>query len=168
MKKIVAVFATLLVSLMLFSCATPETARVSGILEGEVTQARVDEALSHIYELFRPRLDLTGAQEHVVVAGDTLSGIARNFFGHLTNVGDAGFQNGFYFPVIMMASQTHIVDPDLIEPGLSLTIIDLRRNLDNPIARAAIRESLLEVAYVYGRRGRSSEEDGLRRLANSL
>ena len=158
----------LLVSFLLFSCASAPTASVSPMLRGEVTQERVNEALTYIYNTFRPRLDLSNAQEHVVAPGDTLSDIARRFFGDLTDVGDAGFQNGFYFPVIMMASETHIVDPDLIEAGLRLTIIDLRRNLDNPTARQAIRDSLFEVAYVYGRSDRPAEEQGLRRLANSL
>jgi len=169
MKRIALGSIAFLLGFMFFSCATaPERPAVSVMLEGEVTQERVDEALTHIYDVFRPRLDLTGAREHTVVAGDTLSGIARQFFGALTNVGDAGPQNGFYFPVIMMASDTHIVDPDMIEPGMRLTIPDLRRNLDNPVARQAIRDSLLEIAYVYGRRNRPVEEEGLRRLANSL
>ena len=115
-----------------------------------------------------PALDLTGAQQHTVEEGDTLSAIARRFFGDLTNVGYAGTRNGFFFPVIIAASDVSITNPDFIEPGIVLMIPDLRRNLDNPAARQAIRYSLLEAAALYGIRDRPLEGEGLRRLADSL
>ena len=165
MKKIVVVFVVILTALMLFSCGS---APASPRLEGEVTQERVNEVLGQIYDIYRGRLDLTGAQEHIVVSGDTLSAITRRFYGNLTNVGDAGTNNGFHFPVIMMATGSHIVDPELIEPGMRLVIPDLRRNLDNPNSRQAIKDTLINVAHVYERKGRPAEEAGLIRLANSL
>ena len=165
MKKITVVIVLLLASLVLFSC---KTAPAGPRLEGEVTQERVNEVLGQIYDRYRGNLDLTGAQQHVVVPGDTLSDITRRFYGTLTNVGEAGTNNGFFFPVIMMASDSHIVDPDLIEAGMTLTIPDLRRNLDNPGARRAIKDALIDVAYVYERKGRQATEAGLIRLSNSL
>jgi LysM repeat protein len=113
-------------------------------------------------------LNLAGAQQHTVVAGETLSTIARNFFGGLTNVGDAGPRNGFFFPVIMTASDIVIPNPDLIQPGMVLTVPNLRLNLDNPASRQAVINSLLEVADFYPVRNRPLKEEGLRRLANSL
>jgi hypothetical protein len=167
MKRVFAVFLVLLSALVLFSCKSTQTTSGASI-EGTVTQEKVNEAFEQIYEAFRAELDLTGARNYTVVRGDTLSGIARNFYGSLTGVGDAGPQNGFYFPVIMMASGGNIVDPDLIEPGMQLRIPDLKRNLDNPGARRAIKDALNDVAYVYSRKNSRSVEQGLRKLANSL
>ena len=167
MKKI-AVCLFIVLAFISLSCRTAP--RTSGaVIEGDVTQEKIDDALEQIYETYRGRLDLTGAQSYVVVRGDSLSQIARRFFGSLTNVGEAGVNNGFYFPVIMLASpDSHIVDPDLIEPGLALNIPDLQRNLANSSARRAIKDFLFEIAYIYNRKDRPAEEEGLRRLADSL
>ena len=138
-------------------------------IEGEVTQTKVNDALEQIYASYLTKLDMTGAREYTVVRGDTLSQIARNFYGSLADVGTAGTRNGFYFPLIMLASPgTNIVDPDLIEPDMKLNIPDIKRNLANPVARQAIKDCLTDVAYVYNKKGKPSEEEGLLRLANSL
>ena len=166
MKKLLIVLL-IAAALFSFSCKSgPSTANPN--IEGEVTQAKVNDALSQIYNTYRTRLDMTGAQEYTVERGDTLSQITRKYYGSLTGVGDAGPSNGFYFPVIMMAAESNIVDPDLIEPGMQLKIVDLKRNLDNPISRKAIKDCLVDVAYVYNKKGVQASEDGLRRLAESL
>lgn len=166
MKKITVGFAAVFAALFLFSCkSAPAPAPAA---EEEFTQEAVNEALTQIFDTHRPSLDLTGAQQYTVVRRDTLSQIARRFYGNLTNVGIAGERNGFFFPIIMMASGSNIVDPDLIRPGMRLTIPDLRRNLDNPSSRDAIRNSLLQVAEIYSKKNRPVEVEGLRRLANSL
>jgi len=124
--------------------------------------------LVQIYGTVRTSLDLTGAQEYTVVSGDTLTHITRRFYGTLTNVGNAGAQNGFYFPIIMAASNHQIVDPDLIEPGMRLLIPDLQRNLNNQNSRRAIQQALRDVALLYVQKGHNETSDGLNRLANSL
>ena len=165
MKKITIVFVLFMAIFLLFSCKTTE----SGVkIEGEVTQQKVDEALGQIYDTYRPLLDLTGAQNYTVVRGDTLSEITRRYYGNLTDVGVAGPHNGFYFPVIMMASDGKIVDPDLIEPGMNLKVPDLKKNLANPGARKAIKDTLIDVAYVYNKKGVAASEEGLKKLASSL
>jgi hypothetical protein len=69
----------------------------------------------------------------------------------------------------MIASpDSNIVDPDLIIPGVVLRIIDLKKNLDNPIACQAIKESLKDVASIYHQKNKIREEEGLIRLSNSL
>jgi len=138
------------------------------VLDGNVTQAKVNDALTEIYDTYWNKLDMTGAQDYVVAKGDTLSNITRKYYGSLTGVGDAGPNNGFYFPVIMLASHSDIVDPDYIDPGMALKIVDLKRNLANPIARKAIKDCLLDVSYVYNKKGNKATEDGLIKLANSL
>ena len=137
-------------------------------IEGEVTQQKVNDVLSQIYNSYRSKLDMTGAQDYTVVSGDTLTQITRKYYGDLGDVGAAGPNNGFYFPVIMLASDSDIVDPDLIEPGMKLKIPDLKKNLANSISRKAIKDCLNDVAYVYNRKGNSSTESGLKTLANSL
>ena len=162
MKKFTFVFTVLLAVGMLFSCASGPK------IEGEVTQEKVNTALEQIYDSYRPKLDFSGAQDYTVVSGDTLSQITRQFYGSLADVGDAGPNNGFYFPVIMLASDSDIVDPDLIEPGMKMKIVDLKKNLANPASRKAIKDCLNDVAYVYNKKGNASTEDGLKKLAHSL
>jgi len=156
----------LLAAFALYSCKTTNTGPK---IEGEVTQEKVNDALGQIYSSYRPKLDLSGAQQYTVVRGDTLSQITRKYYGDLTGVGDAGPTNGFHFPVIMMASpESGIVDPDLIEPGMKLTIPDLKKNLDNATSRKAIKDCLNDVAYVYNKKGAAATEAGLKKLAGSL
>ena len=152
-------------ALISISCKTaPSTPQI----EGEVTQDKVNSALNQIYATYRTKLDMTGAQDYTVVRGDTLSQITRKYYGDLTGVGDAGASNGFYFPVIMMAADSNIVDPDLIEPGMKMKVVDLKKNLANPVSRKAIKDCLNDVAYVYNKKGAAATEDGLKKLANSL
>jgi hypothetical protein len=149
------------------SCKSAPTASGAKI-EGDVTQDKVNQALEHIYSTYFGRLDLYGAQIYMVERGDTLSQITRKFYGDLTGVGAAGPNNGFYFPIIMLASDTSIVDPDLIEPGMILTIPDLKRNLADSGSRKAIKDCIKDVSYVYNRKGQSVTEKGLVTLANTL
>ena len=166
MKKITVALMLLMAVFVLFSCATSTASGAK--IEGPVTQEKVNEVLGQIYDTYRTSLDLTGAQDYTVVKGDTLSQITRKFYGSLTGVGTAGPNNGFYFPVIMLASDSKIVDPDLIEPDMKLKIPELKRNLDNPSSRKAIKDCLNEVAYVYNKKGDATSEQGLKKLAGSL
>jgi len=166
MKKVL-VFLFIAMALIGLSCKSGPTASGANI-DGEVTQEKVNQALEQIYSFYLGRLDLSGAQSYTVEKGDTLSQITRRYYGNLTDVGKAGPSNGFYFPVIMLASGNSIVDPDFIEPGMKLTIIDLKKNLANPGARKAIKDCIKDVSYVYNRKGDSVSEQGLVTLANSL
>ena len=158
----------LLVCLIIAAALAGLSCKSSPKIEGEVTQEKVNNALEQIYDHYRTKLDFTDAQDYTVASGDSLSQITRKYYGNLTDVGDAGSGNGFYFPVIMMASESKIVDPDLIEPNMKLKIVDLKKNLANPASRKAIKDCLIDVAYVYNKKGVPAEEEGLKRLANSL
>ena len=166
MKKFL-VCLLLAATLVGVSCKSAPTAS-GAVIEGDVTQGKVNDALNQIYNAYRSKLDLTGAQDYTVVSGDTLTQITRKFYGSLTGVGSAGPNNGFYFPVIMLASGSKIVDPDLIEPGMKLKIPDLKKNLANSGSRKAIKDCLNDVSYVYNRKGDTSTEKGLKNLANSI
>jgi len=167
MKKVL-LFLFIAVALIGLSCKSGPTA--SGVtIEGDVTPEKVNQALEDIYSAYFGKLDLSGAQYYTVERGDTLSQITRKYYGNLTDVGKAGPNNGFYFPVIMLASSNAgIVNPDLIEPGMRLTIPDLKKNLANSGAKKAIKNCISDISYVYNRKGDSATEKGLVDLANSL
>ncbi|MDR2922010.1 MAG: LysM peptidoglycan-binding domain-containing protein [Treponema sp.] len=101
-------------------------------------------------------LILEGAETYTVVKGDTLSGISRK-----------KYQDGFYYPLIMMASKDVVEEQDLIEPGTVLTIPKLQANLDDARARASMKKFFLEIAGITDRK-RPKDAAGLRKLANSL
>jgi hypothetical protein len=157
-----------LVVLMAFAILSCKSTGSGVAIEGEVTEEKVNTALNQIYDTYRTKLILDGAQDYTVVSGDSLSAITRKHYGPLTDVGEAGPNNGFYFPIIMMAADNEIVDPDKIEPGLKLKIVDLKKNLANPAARQAIKDSLNDVAYVYNKKGNAVTEEGLIKLSGSL
>ncbi|MDR1058644.1 MAG: LysM peptidoglycan-binding domain-containing protein [Treponema sp.] len=165
MKKTVT---GLLVCLLVFAVLSCKSSPSGVNIEGEITQEKIDTALGQIYDTYRTKLIMDGAQDYTVAAGDSLSAITRKYYGPLTDVGAAGPNNGFYFPVIMMTADSEIVDPDKIEPGMKLKIVDLKKNLADPVSRAAIRNCLNDVAYVYNKKGAAVTEEGLKKLADSL
>lgn len=166
MKKAL-VFLFIAAAVFGFSCKSAPT--LSGVsIDGEVTQDKVNDALNRIYDTYFSKLDLSGAGEYTIKQGDTLSAITRNFYSSLSGVGTAGQGNGFYFPLLLLASNHAIVDPDLIEPGMKLVIPDLQKNLANPVSRKAIKDCIKDVSYVYNRKGRSADEQGLIALSDSL
>ena len=99
---------------------------------------------------------LSGAEIYTVVWGDTLTKIARRKYG-----------NGFYYPLILMASSNVVRDQDRIIPGMKLTIPRLQANLDDPRTRASMKRFFLETASITERK-RPRDAAGLRNLANAL
>jgi LysM repeat protein len=104
-------------------------------------------------------LMLEGAQQYRVVWGNTLSSISKQYYGS---------QNGYYFPVILLASKNVVSHPDVIVPGMVLTIPDLNKNLANPQARSTIKSLLKETAQVYEKKGDARTKNQLIQLSNSL
>jgi uncharacterized membrane protein YiaA len=127
------------------------------VLACKSTAQKVEDALKNAYDRHYDALILDGAQTRTVRSGDTLSAISREVYN-----------NGFYFPVIMLASKDVVIDPDKIEPGMQLTIPNLQTNLNDAKARANIKSFLLEIAAVEDMRDRPEDARGLRQLSNSL
>jgi hypothetical protein len=103
-------------------------------------QDDVNLSFENVYNKYQNKLILDGATDYVVQSGDTLTRISRTQYG-------AG--KGYYFPLIMLASNDVVQDPDLIEPGMHLSVPDLQRNLDNADARQAMKEFFTDIAGVY-------------------
>jgi len=98
---------------------------------------------------------IDGAQTYVVVYGDTLSDISRRFY-----------DNGYYYPVIMLASG-NVEDMDVIEPGQELLIPNLQTNLYDATAKSRIKNYTGEIAQSNYNRNRYLDAEGLRSLADS-
>ncbi|MDR0443325.1 MAG: LysM peptidoglycan-binding domain-containing protein [Treponema sp.] len=86
---------------------------------------------------------LDGATTYTVKSGDTLVKIARQFY-----------QDGAYYPLILLVSGDVVADPDRIEPGMQLTIPVLKQNLDDSKAKQSIFSYLLDMAKLEEQRGR--------------
>jgi LysM repeat protein len=93
---------------------------------------------------------IDGARNYTVQRGDTLNSIARLMY-----------QDGSYYPLIMMVSG-NVSDPDIIQPQQTLTIPDLRLNMNDPAARQAINRYFLDIARIEDQRGRPGTAELIR------
>jgi LysM repeat protein len=147
MKKIILVLISALLVFSFVSC------------KSTASKDDVDAALEKVYNKYRTSLIMDGAKSYTVASGDTLSAITRKSYPN---------DSAFYFPVIMLASNDVVLDPDKIEPGMKLSIPDLKANLDNAAAKGKIKSYLLEIAAVYKNKGDAATEQGLKDLSASL
>ncbi len=154
MKKIVLLLVS--IPLLLVSCSsTPDTASPQ-------EQEQVDQAFEQVYQHFEQVLILDGAQEYTVRSRDTLSKIANKFYGQ---------GNGYYFPLIMLASSDTVLDPDTIVPGMVLTIPDLQKNLNDASTHESLKKFFTEIADVYKTKNTEAAptiRKELLKIANSL
>ena len=150
MKKTI-LFTILIVSFALvFACKSQPKPQQPQLTEQE-------KAFKAVADRYREGLILEGAENYTVVSGDTLSALSRS-----------RYENGLYYPVIMLASSDVVLDPDKLETGMELKIPDLQKNLDDSKARANIKKFLGEVAELSENRNRPEDAEALRKLADSL
>jgi hypothetical protein len=162
MKQSLFIPIAVLMALLFGSCVNTK-----GVITKEVIQEEepieyggdINATFKQIYDKYHANLILDGAQAYRVVKGDTLSMIAKKQYG-------AG--NGYFFPVIMLASNNVVLDPDFIEPGMALTIPSLQKNLDDPNARKKIKSFLADISGVYDKKGDVSTKNHLVQLAETL
>jgi hypothetical protein len=152
MKRSVCFSAAIFLALYVGACAS-NTAQEDAVPEDAAG------AFEMVYNTYRPDLILDGADTYTVVKGDTLSAITKRHYGAI---------NGYFFPLIMLASSDVVLDPDLIEPDMSLTIPDLQRNLDDINAREKIKSFLTDIAGVYEQKAAPITQRRLLELAASL
>jgi LysM repeat protein len=162
MQKIHFLCLAVLAVFITISCkSTPAEVKV------EPVPALTEEtAFNDAYQAVLP-LIMDGAERYVVKEGETLTKIARAKYGR---------GNAFFFPLIMAASKDQktvdIADPDLIEPGMELSIPNLDANRDDPAIRERLKKLLVSVSNIYRDRPEtrwSSEMiDGLLNSAQDL
>jgi hypothetical protein len=153
MKRIFLVGTMVSLVFLSLSCTSTEAA-----VQEEAPQD-VSIAFERVYNTYRSTLILDGAETYTVVSGDFLAAIARRFYGS---------GNGYFFPLIMLASSDVVLDPELIEPGMELAVPDLQRNLDDPVARESIEAFLRDIAGVYEQKiAAFTEEERATRRGNT-
>jgi hypothetical protein len=118
----------------------------------------MDEQYRDLYDA-NTGLDFTGAGTYTVKSGDTLSEISRH-----------AYNDGFYYPVIMLASRGVVINPDKIQPGMELTIPDLERNKANPVSRKSMKNCLNGFATIEKNKANPNQGliDGFRKHAAEL
>jgi hypothetical protein len=118
----------------------------------------MDEQYRNLYDA-NTGLDLTGAGTYTVKKGDTLSEISRQ-----------AYNDGFYYPVIMLASRGVVINPDKIQPGMDLTIPDLERNKANNHSRTSMKNCLNGFANIEKNKANPNKGliDGFRKRAADL
>ena len=157
MKKLFIGMTVCISVMLVLSCASKPPRAVVDDDSPITTQEQINDALREVYNEYRSDLILTGAKSYNVVSGDTLSAISRR-----------EYKDGFYFPLIMLASSDVVLDPDKIKPGMKLTVPDLQRNLNDAKAKGRLKSFLQEIADVEVRRNRPRDAEGLRKLADTL
>lgn len=93
-----------------------------------------------VYSNYADALNLDGAEKYTVQAGDTLSDITKKAYGEA---------NGYYFPLIMLASNNVVKDPELIRPGMELTIPNLDANIGDSDRAKKLSPYFKDIANVY-------------------
>jgi hypothetical protein len=167
MKK--PIFLVLILVAVLFAISCKSTPPPPAEAEPEQTvedQHDINTQYSNAYATVRPII-LEGAKKYTVKKNDRFVQISRQHYQQ------GRTQNAYFFPLIMAASEDiEIVDPDLIEPGMELTVPDLRANLADPEIRARIKTLLYEVAKIYNAKDdapwRDDIRNGLTATADSL
>jgi len=144
MKKTIAIVVLAISVLVVVSCKTTG---------GQVT----DETFRKIYDKHWNDLILDGAGTYTVQSGDTLAHIARS-----------EYEDGYYYPLIMLASRDVVLDPDKIAPGMELIIPDLEANLAGEKSRASVKGVIQDCAKIEDDRGRADTAKGLRDHASKL
>jgi hypothetical protein len=147
MKKVVLI-AALIISVML----------VMLVLSCKIGLKDMDERYRKLYDA-NTGLDLTGAGAYTVKDGDTLADISRR-----------AYNDGFYYPVIMLASRGVVINPDKIKPGMTLTIPDLERNIADNKSRRSMKNCLHGFANIEKTKQNPNQAliDGFRKRADEL
>jgi hypothetical protein len=150
MKSVFFMVVVVLLSQSAASCASTN-------LTGE--QKAVLLAFEEVYNSYATDFILDDAQIYTVVEGDTLPAVIRRVYG-------AG--NGYFFPLVVLASRDIILNVNVLEPGMKLTIPNLNKNLNDPDARQSLKYFLYDVADVYEKKEAAETLEYEKQLAADL
>jgi len=144
MKKVILLSALIICVMLTVSCK-------SGPKD-------LDEQYKDLYDA-NTGLDFTGAGTYIVKSGDTLSKISSH-----------AYNDGFFYPVIMLASRGVIINPDKIRPGMELTIPNLERNKTSAAGRKSMKNCLYGFANIEKIKANPNQSliDGFRKRADEL
>jgi hypothetical protein len=144
MKKMLLAAALIVSVMLVMSCKS--------------TPKDIDTQYTKLYDA-NTGLDLTGAETYSVKSGDTLSDISRYFYN-----------DGYYYPVIMLASRGVVINPDKIMPGMVLTVPDLERNKANADSRRSMKNCLNGFANIEKTKSNPNQSliDGFKKRADEL
>lgn len=112
----------------------------------------------NVYNRYASNIIMDDSTSYVVQSGDTLSKISVDAYGS---------GKGYYFPLIMLASRETVADPDLIAPGMELTIPNLEANLRDEKAKDTMKTFFKEVAGIYERKENGTMKNALIELSES-
>ncbi len=122
----------------------------------------LSSSFNKVYDNYLDILDLTGAESYTVKEKDTLTSITKSIYGN---------DNGYYFPLIMLASKNVVQDPEMIRPGMELTIPVLEININNTEKAKALSPYFKDIANVYKQKRTKAAPDireKLTALSNEL
>lgn len=154
MKKIAFILASLLTLFGMVACTSTSTMDDSARAK---KQAAVNKAFDQVYTAHESSLVLEGAKYYQVKKGDTLTSITKRFYaGH--------DENGYYFPLIMLASHNVVSDPELITPGMRLTIPDFEKNINDKSKSQQFSAYFRDLTEVYKQKDTPAAADILPHL----
>lgn len=174
MKKLIPLLMLFIAAVLVLSCASgaqttaPEPVEPEPVVQETETETQTE---NEIPEPVPPKQDLKrdktgiiieGAARYKIRNGDTLSNIAKKQYGN---------ENGYYFPLILMASENAIRDPDIIVPNGNLVIPDLKANLNDSEARSKMKTFFADVAESYNEKstpGAAKMRTEINRLSRSF
>jgi LysM repeat protein len=152
MKKIVLLALSLVAVFGMISCATTSTMDPAA-----QKQAAINKSFDQVYSSHAGDLVMDGAKNYTVKKGDTLTSITKTFYA-----GDD--VNGYYFPIIMLASRNVVSDPELITPGMKLTIPNFEKNIKDKAVAKKMSSFFRDLTGVYRQKDTPAAADILPHL----
>ena len=152
MKKIILLALSLVTVFGMISCTTTSTMDPAAM-----KQAAINKSFDEVYSSHAGDLVMDGAKTYTVKKGDTLTAITKTFYA-----GDD--ENGYYFPIIMLASRNVVSDPELITPGMKLTIPNFEKNIKDKAVAKKMSTFFRDLTGVYRQKDTPAAADILPHL----
>ena len=152
MKKIILLALSLVTVFGMISCTTTSTMDPAAM-----KQAAINKSFDQVYSSHAGNLVMDGAKTYTVKKGDTLTSITKTFYA-----GDD--ENGYYFPIIMLASRNVVSDPELITPGMKLTIPNFEKNIKDKAVAKKMSSFFRDLTGVYRQKDTPAAADILPHL----
>lgn len=152
MKKIILLALSLVTVFGMISCTTTSTMDPAAM-----KQAAINKSFDEVYSSHAGNLVMDGAKTYTVKKGDTLTAITKTFYA-----GDD--ENGYYFPIIMLASRNVVSDPELITPGMKLTIPNFEKNIKDKAVAKKMSTFFRDLTGVYRQKDTPAAADILPHL----